>query len=54
MRRGQFLWLILIYLFLFILGYWPVGAKKGRLSSRTPVYSIPVTLWNAPAASKDS
>jgi hypothetical protein len=54
MRRDQLFWLVLIYLFLFIVGYWPELAKTGEILSshfrglKPHVYSIPVTIQLAP------
>ena len=52
MRRIQFVWLILIYVFLFILGYWPGFSKNHGAFLKSPLYSIPVTVQVAP--SRDS
>jgi hypothetical protein len=53
MRRDQLIWLVLIYLFLFIVGYWPQWAKarQGQGRAQEPkahVYSIPVTVQMNP------
>ncbi len=53
MRRDQLIWLVLIYLFLFIVGYWPQWAKtrQGQGRAQEPkahVYSIPVTVQMDP------
>jgi hypothetical protein len=52
MRRDQFVWLILIYVFLFILGYWPEFSKNHEAFFKPSLYSIPVTVQTAP--SRDS
>jgi hypothetical protein len=50
MRRDQLFWLVLIYLLLFIVGYWPELAKNrwtlsGHSQGFKPhAYSIPVTI----------
>jgi hypothetical protein len=49
MRREQLVWLVLVYLFLFILGYWPEFSKNHEAFLKSPLYSIPVTVQVAPS-----
>lgn len=48
MRRDHFVWLIVIYILLFIVGYWPEWAKNQGTFPKPRLYSIPVTVQMAP------